>query len=294
FDHSQKASVIADGDGKILRANTALKVLAQDSGNLLVGQPLTALLDETSCMLIAQHLPAGQETGNSSAFQGTIKRRGLPPLDLTLEICSLSSPGEPITFMLSTGVESNGPTGLPAEQSQHQFRNQLQMVTSLFSIESHDSMQEESLVKWQLRLRSMACAIPTEEPLDLSSLIRQVSDEAAGLLQLGPSERFVSLSGEDEVELSKAQVTPMALLIGELILLVSSHRKPSSTPRLFFSFSREESSTLLLEFLAENLQAADYQESETETIRLLVAQMGGQVSGTAKDSYRGWTFSLPH
>jgi len=294
FDFMRLPAVIADGNGKILQANAAVRELVRDSGNDLVGNPLTALLDETSCMLVAQHLPTGREPGDSSAFHGRIKRRDSSPLETTLEICSLSDAGEAITFaILISGAESNT-TGLPAEQSQHHFRNQLQMVTSLFSIESHDAMDDESLVKWQLRLRALACAIPTGDTILVGSLIRQVSDEAARLLQLGPGERFVFLNGPDSLELSASRITPMALLIGELIRLVIAHRKQGSNPRIQFSFIDSDEGGLFLEFLAENLQSSRFPEDETETIKLLVAQMGGQMSGTVKDSHRGWTFNLPH
>jgi two-component sensor histidine kinase len=293
FDFMRRPAVISDGNGKILQANAAVRELSRDSGNDLVGNPLTALLDETSCMLVAQHLPTGQESGKSSAFRGTIKRRDSSPIETTLEICSLSDPGEPVTFAILISESGENATGLPAEHSQHHFRNQLQMVTSLFSIESHDAMNDESLVKWQLRLRSLACAIPNGDPLRVGSLIRQVCDEAARLLQLGPGERFIFLNGPDNLEVSMSRLTPMALLIGELVRLVIAHRMEGSTPRLKFSFAPSESDGLLLEFLAENLQSSRFPEAETETIKLLIAQMGGQMSGTVNDSHRGWIFNLP-
>lgn len=293
FDFMRRPAVISDGNGKILQANAAVRELSRDSGNDLVGNPLTALLDETSCMLVAQHLPTGQESGKSSAFRGTIKRRDSSPIETTLEICSLSDPGEPVTFAILISESGENATGLPAEHSQHHFRNQLQMVTSLFSIESHDAMNDESLVKWQLRLRSLACAIPNGDPLRVGSLIRQVCDEAARLLQLGPGERFIFLNGPDNLEVSMSRLTPMALLIGELVRLVIAHRMEGSTPRLQFSFAPSESDGLLLEFLAENLQSSRFPEAETETIKLLIAQMGGQMSGTVNDSHRGWIFNLP-
>jgi hypothetical protein len=127
----------------------------------------------------------------------------------------------------------------------------------------------------------------------VGSLIRQVCDEAARLLQLGPGERFIFLNGPDNLEVSMSRLTPMALLIGELVRLVIAHRMEGSTPRLQFSFAPSESDGLLLEFLAENLQSSRFPEAETETIKLLIAQMGGQMSGTVKDSHRGWIFNLP-
>ncbi|MDF1656589.1 MAG: PAS domain-containing protein [Verrucomicrobiales bacterium] len=294
FDFTRRPAVIANGDGRILHANAAVKRLARDTGNNLVGSPLTALLDETSCMLLAQHLPTGQKSGKSSAFQGTIKRRNASPLETTLEICSLTDAGEPVTFAVLICETEEGPMGLEDEQSQHHFRNQLQMVTSLFSIESHDAMNDESLIKWQLRLRSLACAIPTKAPLHLGFLIRQVSNEATRLLQLGPSERFIFLNGPENLELDRDRVTAMALLVGELIRLVTAYRKQRSNPRLQFSFTASNSGGFILEFLAENLKHSDFPKTETETIELLITQMGGRMSDTGNDSHRGWSFDLSH
>lgn len=301
FDHLGGAAVIADGNGRILEANAAIRALVGDPDRELIGKPLTALLDETSCMLVAQHLPTGKETGMLSAFQAKLKRRHLPPLETTLRICSLSDPGEPVTFALfadSEEVSAGHSAGLNRERAGHHFRNQLQMVTSLFSMESHDVEKDETLLKWQLRLRSLACAIPGHEPggdapRRLGKLIRQVSDEAARLMQLGPGERFILVNGPDATDLEDRQLTPMALLIGELIRITVSHRKPGSTPRLQFTFADSGERNLALEFLAGNLQATRFPEEESGTIKLLVAQMGGHISGTVKNSHRGWTFQFP-
>lgn len=296
FDQIGSPAVIVDGSGTILEANAGIRSLANDTENKLVGAPLTALLDETSCMLVAQHLPTGHDAGKSAALAATLRQQGGSTIQTNLEVCSLSKPEEPVTFALFI---REAPAALPAsggiatEQAQHQFRNQLQMVTSLFGVEAKESIEDDNFIKWQLRLRSLACALPGGDETPLSHLIRQVSDEAARLMMLGPLERLIFLDGPDSLGISAAKSTPMALLIGELIRHSVNNRKPGMQPRLHFSFEPIEDQSIILEFQAENLRPSRFPEEATESINLLTSQLGGKVSTSVGDMGRGWIFSFP-
>ncbi|MEM6279466.1 MAG: PAS domain-containing protein [Verrucomicrobiota bacterium] len=293
FDFADRPAVISDGTGTILAANEAIQNLVQGQNASLIGEPLTKLLDETSCMLVAQHLPSGQSLGKSSAFHGVVRRSVDPPLETFLEVSSLSKVGEPVTFLLSIATSPGSSAGFEAETSQHQFRNQLQMVTSLFSIEARQFREDESLLKWHLRLRSLACAIPSREPLTPHLLIRGVIEEAARLLQLGPSERLVSVEADYDPELDEKQATPIALLIGELVRLVLSRRKSGSLPRLLFALKKSPDNTLEIQFSPQNLESDAFLANETETIQLLISQMGGRIDPSHEGAHRGWTYRFP-
>ncbi|MEM6915991.1 MAG: PAS domain-containing protein [Verrucomicrobiota bacterium] len=294
FEWMESPAVIADGNGTILEANLSIRNLVHDPGDQLVGKPLTKLLDESACLLVAQHLPSRESGGNSSPFAVKVKRFGAHPVEKLLELRALSESAEPLSFLLALSDHSTPQEGLPAETAQHQFRNQLQMVTSLFSVESDETGPDESLLKWQLRIRSLACAIANGFPLTTSSLLRQVTEEAARLLQLGPVERFFSLEAEEDPALDTANATPMALLAGELIRLVFAHRKHGSLPRLQFATEKGENEGLTLELVASNLATTQFHEEEGETVRLLVAQMSGKMSHTTTDSQWHWTLQFPH
>ncbi|MDF1826523.1 MAG: PAS domain-containing protein [Verrucomicrobiales bacterium] len=296
FQKIGNSAVIVDGTGTILEANAAIRRLVNDTEDELVGAPLTALLDETSCMLVAQHLPTGSDEGEVAALEATVRRRRDTPLQTSLEICSLSRADEPVTFALfirEEGLPTPEILKMPAEKLQHQFRNQLQMVTSLFSVETKEAIEDDNFIKWQLRLRALATAIQSGSGISFSQLIHQVSNEAARLMLLGPLERLISLHGSRDIEVSTEKSTPMALLIGELIRESVSNRKPGRQPKLYFSFEPGKANGILLEFLAENTRPGSNRHKATESIQLLTSQLGGKVSPLVTESARGWIFDFP-
>lgn len=297
FQKIGSPSVIVDGTGTILEANAAIRNLVNDTGDELVGAPLTALLDETSCMLVAQHLPAGvEDEAEIAALQATVKRRGESSIQTNLEVCSLSRADEPVTFALFIRNEETSIEAVPGpstEKVQHQFRNQLQMVTSLFSIETKESIEDDNFIKWQLRLRALACAIPNESGIRFGELIHQVSNEAARLMLLGPLERLIFLNGPDSLEITEEKSTPMALLLGELIRDSVYNRKPGRQPRLHFSYESVASGGLSLKFRAENTRRSTANEEAPESIKLLTSQMGGTVLPSNDESRFGWIFDIP-
>src|SRR5690606_16707810 len=76
----------------------------------------------------------------------------------------------------------------PGERRQHYFRNQLQLVTSLFGIEPQGAAARDAFLRWQIRLRSMALACPHDQSdtVLVFPLLRSLADDICSLIGRGP------------------------------------------------------------------------------------------------------------
>ncbi|NNE92421.1 MAG: PAS domain S-box protein [Verrucomicrobiales bacterium] len=138
------------------------------------------------------------------------------------------------------------------EQMQHRFRNQLQLVTSLFSLEqeagSDEADSKENSDRWQIRLRVMAEAHAhlhgQDDTVWIDPLIRSISDEVTAVYGCGPGRREVVLSGTDSIRIDAEIATPFSLLIGEILRLALQRTVSTDCPAVFLELFRKSGAEL--------------------------------------------------
>ncbi len=175
------------------------------------------------------------------------------------------------------------------EQMQHRFRNQLQMVTSLFALESDGENEKDRLDagnRWQVRLRVMAQAYAHQHPQDQTvwvvPLIRSISDEVAAVTGRGPGRREVIVHGSDSFRIEADVATAFSLLIGEIIRLGLKRPVRSEGPELFLQLERKSGSELSIAATAGAGGALfpDTSESTLTSMKNLIQQLRGRIQMT--------------
>lgn len=195
-------------------------------------------------------------------------------------------------------TESTEPPEIEWMQAQHHFRNQLQLVTSLFSLEPQENAARDAFLRWQIRLRCIARACPenSESKLKLAELLRGVADEVCSLLGRGPGRREIVASGEDDIEIGIENATPMALLAGEVMRLVVCKRDSGPGPQLFLNITREPDGGFRMN--ARTGPSARFafsgKEGETEILEVLSRQLQGSLAvSEGVDPRDEWDLIVP-
>lgn len=189
-------------------------------------------------------------------------------------------------------------SSLSRERRQHGFRNQLQLVTSLFSLEPQGPEAREAFVKWQVRLRSVALACPYDDvgTIWVPALIRDLADEVCSLLGRGPGRREVIVTGEESLTLDRQTATPFSLLIGELMRLVLASRQPGPGPELHVHLAGHLDGGFSLKVRpgANRRFIFTDRDSEIETLVLLTEQIQGRLEPTdAGNPAKEWVLVVP-
>lgn len=189
--------------------------------------------------------------------------------------------------------------GPPAqERRQHSLRNQLQLVTSLFSLEPQSTAAREAFVKWQVRLRSMALACP----YDLSNtvwvfpLLRGIADEICSLAGRGPGRREVIVTGDENLTVDAQTATPLSLLAGELMRLVLVTRQPGPGPELYVNALPHSAGGFSLSIRpgAQRTFIFTDRDSEIETLEILTEQIQGRLEPVdPANPSREWILVVP-
>jgi len=179
------------------------------------------------------------------------------------------------------------------ERRQHRFRNQLQLVTSLFSLEPQGEEAREAFLKWQMRLRSVALACPYDDTriVWIFPLIRDLADEICSLLGRGPGRREVIVTGDEDLTLDVQTATPFSLLLGELMRLVLVNRQPGPGPELYIHLSPHSGGGFSLKVRPGTNRRFVFtdRESEVETLVLLTEQIQGRLEPTdAENPAKEW------
>lgn len=200
------------------------------------------------------------------------------------------------------GGASPGPPGETArpsrERRQHAFRNQLQLVTSLFSLEPQNAEAREAFLKWQVRLRSVALACPYDDTRQVwvFPLLRDLADEICSLVGRGPGRREVIITGDEEPVLDVQTATPFALLLGDLMRLVLATRQPGPGPELYIHLRphAEGGFSLTVRPGAQRHFTFTGRDSEIETLELLTEQIQGRLEATdAANPAKEWILIVP-
>ncbi len=166
-----------------------------------------------------------------------------------------------------------------AEESQHQFRNQLQMITSLFALEPQNKESKEAFLKWQVRLRSLAQACPESSrvKIRIGSLIREVADEVASLARKGPGRKEVVVTAAEELTIAHELAAPFSLFVGEVIRMVICGPYDGPGPEMYVDVLKGQDDQIRMIIrpgIDRRLFSPD-QEDEAETLDLLAQQIRG-------------------
>lgn len=198
------------------------------------------------------------------------------------------------------GTTAPLPDPVPAsrERRQHGFRNQLQLVTSLFSLEPQGVEAREAFLKWQVRLRSVALACPYDDTraIWVLPLIRDLADEVCSLVGRGPGRREVIVTGEEHLTLDVQMATPFSLLIGELMRLVLATRQPGPGPELYVHLAPHPEGGFSLKVRpgANRRFVFTDRDAEIETLELLTEQIRGRLEPTdAGNPAKEWVLIVP-
>ncbi len=216
------------------------------------------------------------------------------------EVFSIEQDGKSrgsVVFLQSD--ESAAPSGRAGtgERRQHDFRNQLQLVTSLFSLEPQGVAAREAFLKWQIRLRAIALASPTEDrnSLGLAFLLRELADEICSLLGRGPGRREVIVTGDETLRIDMAMATPFTLLIAELMRLVLTTRQPGPGAELYVHLGAHPEGFQISVRPGRNRQFIfSDREAEVETLELLTEQIRARLEATdPEQAGKEWILIIP-
>lgn len=218
---------------------------------------------------------------------------------LLVVVRNLSLAGKQKTSAESS-TEEAGPLG--RERRQHGFRNQLQLVTSLFSFEPQSPAARDAFLKWQLRLRALAISVPgdSDDSLPVGDLLREAADEACTLTGIGPGRRTIVVAGDDELSVRASDASLFALFSMEWMRLVLAHPQQGPGPNLQFEFSREPNRETGGNSLRVVLRPGKNrrflftdEDSEMEVFEILSAQMRGQLEPISQNGLEAWQLTAP-
>lgn len=183
------------------------------------------------------------------------------------------------------------------ERRQHDFRNQLQLVTSLFSLEPQSAAAREAFLKWQIRLRAIALASPVDDrsSLGLAYLLRGLADEVCSLLGRGPGRREVIVTGDDSLRIDFAIATPFTLLIAELMRLVLATRQHGPGAELYIHLAGHAEGFQISVRPGRNRSFIfTDREAEVETLELLTEQIRAHLEPTDPEQAGSeWILVIP-
>jgi len=249
------------------------------------------------------------------ALSGTEFGESSVPSGLTSEFLALEHEGKPrgsLLFIHSANQPPPGAAPAPAsaaaslpdssatrpERRQHGFRNQIQLVTSLFSLEPQSAAAREAFIKWQVRLRSMALACPFDDTSSVwvFPLLRELADEICSLTGRGPGRREVIITGDESLILGAQMAGPFSLLVGELMRLVLATRQHGPGPELYMNLRTHPGDGFQLTVRPGTHRSFLFvdRDSEVETLELLTEQIQGRLETTDPGNPgKEWVLMVP-
>ena len=234
------------------------------------------------------------------------------PSGVTSEFLALEHEGKPRGSLVFVQSANQGPPNAPPaavspseatatpqrERRQHSFRNQLQLVTSLFSLEPQSVAARDAFIKWQVRLRSMALACPHDDSTSVwvFPLLRDLADEICSLAGRGPGRREVIITGDEALTLDVQTAAPFSLLIGELMRLVLGTRQHGPGPELYVNLRPHPGGGFQLTVRSGVHRSFIFidRDSEVETLELLTEQIQGRLEPTDPGNpAKEWVLIVP-
>lgn len=259
------------------------------------------LLGETQAQLTRSSLL--ERTGKDSVLELIRSNRwpfrdkaGIPRL-LETKVFEAGAPGQYGTVLCTPASPHDTEVGnqdpLLAEQAEHQFRNQLQLATSLHQFEPASPESQDASLRWQIRLRSLIAARPDHRTgtLSVSRLLHEVTSEVGSLSGRGPGSNCVTIEGADDLLLSAETFTSLGLFIGEVLRIVLLESEPAPGPDLSFRFLKDSRGFLQLQFQSSpgRRKISEARAWEGEILEILAAQMQGTLTGRPVEDNEEWT-----
>lgn len=288
FTHSPVAMVRLDTRGIVSEANPAAAEYFGVGEAQLRGEPFDRLCQDRGEGGLKSEVLALEEEGKpcgSLAFFG--RRSGVS------ERVGQEVEPAPETPSLEAHVSSS-----TRERRQHSFRNQLQLVTSLFSLEPQGAAARDAFLRWQIRLRSMAQACPHDESdkVWVFPLLRSLADEVCSLIGRGPGRRVILITGSEDLTLDVQSATSFSLLMGELMRLVLAARQQGPGPELYIDLRAHAGGGFQLTVRPGTYRQFVFtdRDTELEILELLTEQIQGRLEATDPENpAREWVLIVP-
>ncbi len=310
-DYEFATTLSSCGDGQMLVVvrnlsdQRALRERDHWQGEAFARAPLPMFrLDDRGRIAETNAAAAALLGGQSKAWNGAPFSTAPLPKGSTAEFLALEEGGQPrgsIVFV-SEARERTAPAGAPSEpqreRRQHGFRNQLQLVTSLFSLEPQGADAREAFLKWQVRLRSMAHACPYDDSawVWVQPLLRNIADEVCSLAGKGPGRREVLVTGDEDLVVATQTALPFSLLMGELMRLVLAARQPGPGPELYFHLRSQVDGGFALTVRpgAHRTFVFTDRHADIESLELLTEQIQGRLEPTdTANPSKEWILTVP-
>jgi len=286
FLHSKDAVIRADGEGIVHEINTAASELLGSSSEQVAGKKLSRYYTETSqqAEVFDRELTGHLSTKESWVSEQTLYGPDGSQEDVISLILPVENEGETLTLLniISQKETPKEEIRTPqVEKRQHQFRNQLQMVTSLFALENQDKAGRSTGLKWQVRLRSLAQSYPYNDDggVWVVPLLRSLADEVSSLSGRGPGCREIVITGPESLTISPEISTPFSLLAGEIMRMVISTARKNPGPKLYLDLERCAHGEVSLSVKpgSSGKLFSPSQQAEAETLEILAQQLRGQL-----------------
>jgi PAS domain S-box-containing protein len=316
FTHCPLPIVMLDNHGIVSGANLAASDYLGVGGAELSGQDFADFYDGGEEFLREAIACTASGAGRWTSNRGMRSANG-EDLRTTADFLALEQDGKPrgsLVFLerrpeavkpeaQPLKVESPAPapeSGFPRnnESRQHGFRNQLQLVTSLFSLEPQGAAARDAFLRWQIRLRSMAQACPHDQSdkIWVFPLLRSLADEVCSLIGRRPGRKEVIITGSEDLSLDVQTATPFSLLIGELMRLVLATRQTGPGPELYINLRPHGGGGFRLTVRPGTYRQFVFtdRDTEVETLELLTEQIQGRLEVNDQGNpAREWVLIVP-
>jgi PAS domain S-box-containing protein len=238
FRHVKEAIIVTTVEGRIVDLNAAAERIFGYSLEELNGKGIAVLYapdfpEEFNQDLSKQLTEFGRWEARTSFFRKNGRRGFGEVVFLPVE-----EEGMPHSLVgVHREISDDALDASLGDRMQHRLRNQLQQVSSLFSMELEASPDGTTppdlpkgvnwLQKFQVRLRTvMRMPEFAEEysgPVRLPAYAQAIGDDVPRILGVAESIREVRVTGDTTIEGAIEVATPFGLLVGELVFSALSH-----------------------------------------------------------------------
>lgn len=307
FQNSPQPILRLDPQGVITKANAAANQLFGGSAETLTGIEFCQFFTAGESALDEALHCARSGIGNWTSHSPMVSSSGRD-LKATAEFLALEEGGKPhgtLVFVeekksvavLSAPTRTSHPISR-SERRSHGIRNQLQLITSLFSLEPQGKAARDAFLRWQIRLRSMAQASPFDQSDDVwvFPLLRNLADDVCSLIGRGPGRKEVIITGNEEITLDLQTAAPFSLLIGELMRLVLATRQTGPGPELYVNLRPHGGGGFQITVRPGTNRKFIFtdRDSEVEILELLTEQIQGRLEATDQQNPANeWVLILP-
>ena len=297
FETTSQAIIVADIDGKIREANSAFAELIGLSPSDLIGHSVSEFY--RTDQVLEEHLASLQTHPNPWSCRLPLVLKSGREINVMTDFVPVSEQGSTacVVGLVHNAAAPQRQERAGLEKSQHRFRNQLQLVTSLFSLEPQGIAARDAFLKWQIRLRSVAQTMngDPDAGVQVVPMVRTIADEICSLTGHGQSSREIEITGDEGLRISRANSDPLALMLGEIMRLILGQRQYGCKPQLSLSFHRDDESNFYLRVKPGENRRFIFtdRDSEIEILEILTVQMGGKLTPLATESNLAWELKIP-